>query len=147
MNLVWAVPFKPSVKRFPKLNLPAVYFYIIVFIYVLYSHIFADVKNIILKDLGGVAQYRRCALVLEICIGFLAATGIFSNIKTYSFFFIYINYLMQEEFMWRYQESWDWVNTWERLWWWEERVTRCVPLTLLLPNTFNSCISSPFGLS
>lgn len=34
-----------------------------------------DVKNIILKDLGGVAQYRRCAHVIEICIGFLAATG------------------------------------------------------------------------
>ncbi len=33
------------------------------------------VKDIILKDLGGIAHFRRCAQVLEICVGFLAATG------------------------------------------------------------------------
>ena len=35
----------------------------------------SDVKNIILKDLGGVGHFRRCSHVLEICVGFLAATG------------------------------------------------------------------------
>eukprot|EP00026_Physarum_polycephalum_P000277 Phypoly_transcript_00277.p1 GENE.Phypoly_transcript_00277~~Phypoly_transcript_00277.p1 ORF type:complete len:1647 (+),score=288.14 Phypoly_transcript_00277:317-4942(+) len=35
----------------------------------------AEVKNIILKDLGGVGHFRRCSHVLEICVGFLAATG------------------------------------------------------------------------
>jgi len=35
----------------------------------------ADVKAAILKNLGGVNHIRRCLHVIEICIGFLAATG------------------------------------------------------------------------
>jgi len=34
-----------------------------------------EVKAMIMKDLGGVTHVRRCLSILEICMGFLAATG------------------------------------------------------------------------